>query len=80
MSLVKGGEARLEQGGRSRVIARETRTAFASATASHLTEFAARLGSGDLDQRALRHQLTLIRLVDAGYESARTGQTIRFTE
>ncbi len=80
MSLVKGGEARVEQGGRSRVIARETRTAFASATASHLNEFASRLEAGDLDQRALRHQLTLIRLVDAGYESARTGQTIRFTE
>lgn len=80
MSLVKGGEARLEQGGRSRVIARETRTAFASATASHLRECAARIAAGDLDQRALRHQLTLIRLVDAGYESARTGHTIRVGE
>ena len=80
MSLVKGGEARLEVGGRSRVIAREPRTAFASATASHLDEFASRLRAGDFDQRALRHQLTLIRLVDAGYESARTGQTIRFVE
>lgn len=80
MSLVKGGEARLEQGGRSRVIARESRTAFASATAAHLDAFAARIAAGDLDQRALRHQLMLIRLVDAGYESARTGQTMRFTE
>lgn len=77
VSMVKGGEARVEAGGRSRVIARETQMAFASATASHLKEFTARLTAGDLDQRAVRHQHALIRIVDAGYESAQTGQTVR---
>lgn len=76
-SLVTGGEARVESGGRSRVIAREPRMAFASATAAHLREFAERIAAGDIDQRALSHQRELIRLVDAGYESARLGQTVR---
>ena len=77
VSFVKGGEARVESGGRSRVIARESQMAFASATATHLQEFAMRLNAGDLHQRALRHQVELIRLVEAGYESARIGQTVR---
>ena len=77
VSFVKGGEARVEARGRSKVIAREKQMAFASATGTHLGEFAARLDAGDLDQHALRHQAALIRVVEAGYLSAERGETVR---
>jgi hypothetical protein len=77
MSFVKGGEARVEAGGRSRVIAREPNMAFASATAANLLQFTKRIAAGDLDQAPLLHARELIRVVEAGYESARLGQTVR---
>jgi predicted dehydrogenase len=77
VSFVKGGEARVESGGRSRVIAREPQTAFASATTANLQQFTRRIAAGDLDQAPLRHARELIRVVEAGYESARLGQTVR---
>ncbi len=77
VSFVKGGEARVESGGRSRVIAREPQMAFASATTANLRQFVDRIVSGALDQAPLRHARELIRVVEAGYESARLGQTVR---
>ena len=77
VSFVKGGEARVEAGGRSRVIAREANMAFASATAANLRQFTKRIAAGDLDQAPLHHARELIRVVEAGYESARLGQTVR---
>jgi predicted dehydrogenase len=76
-SFVKGGEARVEQGGRSRVIAREPKMAFGSATAANLRQFTTRVAARNLDPAPLHHARELIRLVDAGYESARLGQTVR---
>jgi predicted dehydrogenase len=76
VSLVKGGEARVEVGGRSRVIAREPRIAFASATAAHLRQFVNGIESGSIDQTPLLHARELLRLVEAGYESARLGATV----
>lgn len=77
VSFVKGGEARVESGGRSRVIAREPQMAFTSATAANLRQFTDRIVAGDRDQAPLHHARELIRLVEAGYESARLGQTVR---
>jgi predicted dehydrogenase len=77
VSFAKGGEARVEHGGRSRVIAREPHMAFASATAANLRQFVNRIAAGDQDQAPLRHARELIRVVEAGYESANLGQTVR---
>lgn len=76
VSFVKGGEARVEAGGRSRVIAKEPHMAFASATARNLRQFVDQVRSGSRDRRAMHHARALIRLVEAGYESARRGETV----
>ena len=75
-SFVRGGEARLERGGRSTVIARERQEAFASATAAKFQEFVARIKNGETDNAEARHARALIGLVEAGYESARTNRTV----
>jgi predicted dehydrogenase len=75
-SFVKGGEARVEAGGRSRVLAREPQMAFASATATNLARFVGLIAAGSRDDREVRHARNLIRLVFAGYESADRGQTV----
>lgn len=75
-SFVRGGEARVEQGGRSRVIAREPNQAFASATASNLRAFVKAVVSGTRSTADVRHARELMRVVFAGYESARTGETV----
>ena len=79
VSFVKGGEARAEAGGRSRVIAVEPQMAFASATGLNFRQFLEQVQSGSRDQKAVRHQRALIRLVEAGYESARRGETVHLT-
>ena len=75
-SLVKGGEARVEKGGRSRVIAKERNRTYMSATASNLRRFIAEIESGAPSVRDAYHARELIRIVSAGYESARTGETV----
>lgn len=74
--LVRGGEARAESGGRSRVIAVEPRPAFASATAERLRQFAAAIRAGQQGNTTARHARNLLSIALAGYESARTGATI----
>ncbi len=76
VSFVKGGEARVEAGGRSRVIATEPQMAFASATGRNFRQFLEQVQAGSRDQAALLHARELIRLVEAGYESARRGETV----
>ena len=75
-SLVRGGEARAEAGGRSRVVAREMAQAFAPATAKHLRRFITAVKSGQRSNDAARHAREILRVVFAGYESARTGETL----
>jgi hypothetical protein len=77
ISLVKGGEARLESEGTSRVIAREAQPAFASATASHLRKMIEMRRSGNINQQSARHAQDILRIIFAGYESAKTGQVVR---
>jgi predicted dehydrogenase len=76
LSLVKGGEARVEAGGRSRVIIRERVEGRAAATAQHLQELLDAIKSGRASNDQARHGRELIRIVRAGYESARTGETV----
>ena len=74
-TIVKGGEARAEAGGRSRVVARDATRAYASATAAHLRKFIGEIQSGKGSNDAARHAREVLRTVFACYESARTGQT-----
>lgn len=76
VSFVKGGEARVEAGGRSRVIATEPHMAFASATRRNFQQFVDQVRVESRDRSALQHARALIRLVEAGYESARRGETV----
>ncbi|MCA1580243.1 MAG: Gfo/Idh/MocA family oxidoreductase [Acidobacteria bacterium] len=79
-SLLKGGEARLERDGRSRVIARSLRSEFDSATARHLDEVLGRIRSGDVSPRSAIHAREILRTVFAAYEAAETGKTIRIAD
>jgi predicted dehydrogenase len=76
VSFVKGGEVRVESGGRSRVLVRERQIAFASATAAHLRAFLAERASANRSYAAIEHAREILRVVFAGYESAATGKTV----
>jgi predicted dehydrogenase len=75
-SFVKGGESRIERGGRSEVLVADKEMAFAKATTAKFADFLARVQSGTRDNAEARHARALIRLVEAGYESAASGRTI----
>ena len=75
-SLVGGGEARVEAGGRSRVIVRERTEGRASATALYLQRLIDAIKDGTASNDHARHARELLRIVFAGYESARTGETV----
>ncbi len=77
MSFVKGGEARVESGGSTRVLAQERSPAFASATASHLRTFLKSDSGGSTEFDTVEHARNVLRVIFAGYESARTGQIVK---
>lgn len=76
-SLVTGGKAREEAGGRSRAYVTDRRPAFASATARHLRVFARQIEDGELDEQPMLHARRVLELVFAAYESAESGETVR---
>ena len=76
--FVEGGEARVEAGGRSWVLARELRLAYASATATHLRQLVAQRASGPPDLSAAEHAREVLRLAFAAYDSAATRSTLNF--
>lgn len=75
-SLVGGGEARVEAGGRSRAIVRERTEARLSATALNLQQQTDTIKSGAASNDQARHARELLRIVFAGYESARIGEPV----
>jgi len=75
-SLVKGGEARVESGGRSTVLARERKYAVAPATAANLQELLQAVSRGERSNERARFARDLLRIVFAAYESASTGETV----
>ena len=79
-SFVQGGEARVEAGGRSWVLAREPQMAFASATAAHLRGFLARRAAGPPELAEAEHAREILRLAFTAYESAAAGCTLPFQE
>ena len=74
--LARGGEARVESSGRSRVIARERRDPRAAGTAANLRTLIDAAKRGTASTEHARHARELLRVVFAGYESARTGETV----
>jgi predicted dehydrogenase len=68
----------MEVGGRSRVIARERREGRAKATAANLQGLIDAISGGAVSNDKARHARELIRIVDAAYESARTGESVWF--
>ena len=76
--LLKGGQARAEVEGRSRVYSSSKKGEFASATAEHLKFFLEEMRQSPPLLVGARDAREILRLVFAGYESARTGETIRF--
>ncbi|MEE8367234.1 MAG: hypothetical protein V3S30_02865, partial [Thermoanaerobaculia bacterium] len=76
LSLVQGGEARVEAGGRSWLLAKEPRLAFTSATQAHLRRVLEARDSGDLMRAEVEHAREVLRLALLGYDSAALGQTL----
>jgi predicted dehydrogenase len=77
-SLVEGGEAREESGGRSVAYVREQRPAFASATATNLRHFLAAAAGPARDYDGILHAREILRVALAGYDAAASGETVRF--
>ena len=77
VSLARGGELRAETDGKSRLVCRDPRPAQASATAEHLRQFVDEIRHGRISSGPGEQAVELLRIVRAGYESARTQQTIR---
>ena len=75
-SLARGGEARVESSGRSRLLAAERREGRPAATALNLQSLIEDVKDGVASLERARYARELIRLVAAGYESARTGETV----
>ena len=73
VSLVKGGEAREERGGRSRVFARMAGPGFLPATVAHLEDFLGRIAAGETSLGAAESARRVLRASLAGYESAEAG-------
>jgi predicted dehydrogenase len=76
LSLVKGGEARVEAAGRSRVITTERTEGRTRATALNLQALIDTIKKGITSTDQARHARELIRIVCAGYESAKSGETV----
>lgn len=79
-SLVKGGEARVESGGRSRLLARAMAPEQGPATARHLRAILTRLDAGDVAPSAAEHARELLRVVLAAYRSAARGERVRVAD
>ena len=73
LSLVQGGEAREERGGRSRVFCKMAKPAFQSATVALLADFVARIRSGVADLSDADSARRVLQASLAGYDSAAQG-------
>jgi hypothetical protein len=78
LSVVKGGELRVEAGGKSKILATEPLPAFAKATADHLRSVIADRRCCTRPQTSAEHAREILRLIFAGYDSAQRGCTVEF--
>jgi predicted dehydrogenase len=80
ISVVKGGELRVEANGTSKVIASEPRPAFAKATAGNLRSILEDRRHCRRPQKSALHAHEILRIIFAGYKSAQTGQTVEMSK
>ena len=76
VSLARGGEVRVERGGRSRVLVRSPKPEFASATVEHLRAVIQRIRRGDVSPEAAILARNVLSTVFAAYRSAEQGVTV----
>jgi len=76
LSVVKGGEVRVERDGQSRLLAHERFPAFAKATAAHLQQILQDRTFSQRPQDAAIYAREILRIIFAGYKSAQLGQTV----
>jgi predicted dehydrogenase len=76
-NFVRGGVARVERDGGSRVLVTEAKPAFATATAALLVDLLRDLKTGSASNDAARFSREILATALAGYESASTGEWIR---
>ncbi|HEY9778056.1 MAG TPA: Gfo/Idh/MocA family oxidoreductase [Planktothrix sp.] len=77
LSVVKGGELRVESGGKSTLLASEPRPAFAKATADNLRQLIEHRKSCRRPQKSAEHARDILRIIFAGYKSAQQGTTVK---
>jgi predicted dehydrogenase len=77
--LVKGGQARLEGAGGYRTYCEARQPEFAPATAAHLRTMLAEMRNARPSLDAVRLSRDVLGAVLAGYESARSGETVRLS-
>lgn len=75
-SFAAGGEAVLQVGNDSKIIAREGRNPFATATAVHFANFLDAINSGSAAPGEANDNRNTLALVSAAYESAQLGRAI----
>lgn len=79
-SLARGGEVRVERGGRSRVLVRSPKPEFASATVDHLQTIVKKIRAGDVAPTAAILAREVLKAVFGAYRSADQGVTVRLDE
>ena len=70
LSLTRGGEARLEHGGGSRLLTRQPDAAFGSAAARHIASFAQSIQQGSQAEVYMESSRRILQILLASYESA----------
>jgi predicted dehydrogenase len=80
IDLALGGQAWLEQGAQRRVIARNSASPFADATARHFGQAIDAVAQGREPPVSAAYALDIVRVVEAAYQSAASGEPVRFAE
>lgn len=76
LGLARGGEARAETGGRSRALVQEAKEPYVSAMARHIQALAGRLRDGGRGSETAHPARDLLRVLEAGDESARIREAV----
>lgn len=80
VNFIKGGSAVLQNGNRSRIIAKDGINPFASATAHHFENFLDSAAEGKTPPAAAEDNLKTLALVFAAYESAASGCAVEMND
>ncbi|MGH9688097.1 MAG: Gfo/Idh/MocA family protein [Candidatus Acidiferrales bacterium] len=78
--FAKGGQAILQTGHRSRVIARDPVNPFAAATAVHFRSFIDAMRSGATPRQTARDNRNTLAMVLAAYDSAQLGRAVEMSQ